>query len=80
MTEYTPIIIAFGAMVAAIIVGFFTPEINVREKIGRKVYIPSTKEEGAISASFGKAGKCKVTFENGISAEVGAKAELIAAS
>lgn len=67
-----------GKYTQAIIAGFFTPEINVREKIGRKVYIPSTKEEGAISASFGKAGKCKVTFENGISAEAGAKAELVA--
>lgn len=65
-----------GKHTIGIISGFFTPEINVREKIGRKVYIPSTKEEGAISASFGKAGKCKVTFENGISAEAGAKAEL----
>ncbi|CAJ1946014.1 unnamed protein product [Cylindrotheca closterium] len=68
-----------GKQTVAIIVGFFTPEINVREKIGRKVLIPSTKEEGSISGSFGKAGKCKVTFENGISAAAeGAKAELIA--
>jgi selenocysteine-specific elongation factor len=60
----------------AIIAGFFTPEVNVRERIGRTVFIPSTKEEGTIAGAFGKAGKCKVAFENGISAEAGAKAEL----
>ena len=65
-----------GKLNTAIISGFFTPEVNVREKIGRKVYIPSTKEEGAIAGAFGKAGKCKVIFENGVSAEAGTKAEL----
>ena len=61
----------------AIIAGFFTPEINIREKVGRKVVIPSTNEEGVIAGTFGKAGKCKVTFEQGISeSAVGAKAEL----
>ena len=61
----------------AIIAGLFTPEINIREeKVGRKVIIPSTNEHGTIVGPFGKAGKCKVTFENGISAAVGSKAEL----
>ena len=65
----------------AIIVGFFTPEINIREKIGSRVLIPSTKEEGTISGAFGKAGKCKVLFENGISeTAVGTKAELFSMS
>jgi selenocysteine-specific elongation factor len=63
----------------AIIAGFFTPEINIRDKVGRRVVIPSTHEEGRIAGPFGKAGKCKVTFEGGISAAVGAKAELDAA-
>jgi selenocysteine-specific elongation factor len=62
----------------AIIAGFFTPEVDVRERIGRIVFIPSTQEEGTIAGAFGKAGKCKVAFENGISAEAGAKAELSA--
>lgn len=65
-----------GKYTIAIIVGFFTPEVNVRERIGRKVVVPSTKEEGTIVGAFGKAGKCKVSFENGISAEAGTKAEL----
>jgi selenocysteine-specific elongation factor len=61
----------------AIIAGFFTPEVNVREKVGSKVRIPSTEEEGKIAGPFGKAGKCKVSFESGLSAQVGAKAELL---
>jgi selenocysteine-specific elongation factor len=60
----------------AIIAGFFTPEINIRDKMGRKVVIPSTNEQGTIVGPFGKAGKCKVLFESGISAAVGAKAQL----
>lgn len=60
----------------AIIAGFFAPEINIKERAGVKVLVPSTKEEGTIVGSFGKAGKCKVFFEGGISSEVGAKAEL----
>lgn len=60
----------------AIIGGFFTPDVNIREHVGAKVVIPSTSEEGKILAPFGKAGKCKVSFEGGISGEVGTKAEL----
>jgi len=61
----------------AIIAGFFAPEVNIREKVGTKVVIPSTNEEGRVAGPFGKAGKCKVSFEGGISATaVGAKAEL----
>mmetsp|Transcript_19374 Transcript_19374/g.28679 ORF Transcript_19374/g.28679 Transcript_19374/m.28679 type:complete len:714 (+) Transcript_19374:61-2202(+) len=65
-----------GKHTAAIIQGFFTPDVNIRERIGVKVFIPSTKEEGKIVGSFGKAGKCKVSFADGISANVGTKAEM----
>ena len=62
----------------AIISGLFTPEIDIRQMVGRIVWIPSTKEEGTIAGPFGKAGKCKVAFEKGISEQtVGAKAELL---
>jgi hypothetical protein len=44
--------------------------------LGVKVLVPSTKEEGSIVGPFGKAGKCKVSFEQGISVEAGTKAEL----
>lgn len=62
----------------AIIGGFFAPQVNIRERAGVKVKIISTNEEGTILGPFGKAGKCKVSFEpHGISAEPGAKAELL---
>lgn len=54
-----------------IVAGFFTPDVNVREKIGWKVVILDGdelyQEEGVIAGSFGKAGKCKVSFSpNGV--------------
>jgi len=61
----------------AIVSGLFTPEVDIRQTAGRAVWIPSTKEEGTIVGPFGKAGKCKVSFEKGVSeSAVGAKAEL----
>jgi selenocysteine-specific elongation factor len=61
----------------AIIDGLFSPEINIREYTGATIYIPATRETGNVAASFGKAGKCKASFPNGISASaVGAKVEL----
>lgn len=60
----------------AIVAGFFAPEVDIREKAGWKVLIPSTNEAGNISGPFGKAGKCKVIFSEGISAIAGAKAKL----
>ena len=58
--------------------GFLTPEINAREKIGMKVRVITTRLEGSITASFGKAGKSKVSFPDGISpALLGTKVELI---
>jgi selenocysteine-specific elongation factor len=62
----------------AIIAGFFAPEVDIRQKVGWKVVIPSTSETGTIWGPFGKAGKCKVSFEDGVSASaVGTKAKLI---
>ena len=66
-----------GKLPQAIIVGFFQPQDDIRERIGQVVRIPSTNETGEIAGPFGKAGKCKVVFESGVSAEAGAKAELI---
>jgi hypothetical protein len=65
----------------AIVAGFFTPEVDIRPMVGRKVWIPSTQEEGKIAGPFGKAGKCKVSFDVGISeSAAGSKAELHAVS
>jgi len=63
----------------AIISGLFTPDVDIRQMVGRTIWIPSTKNEGTISGPFGKAGKCKVSFaDKGISEHtVGAKAELL---
>jgi selenocysteine-specific elongation factor len=61
----------------AIVSGFFGPETDIRQKRGQKVRIPSTQEEGEITGPFGKAGKCIVSFIEGISeSAVGARAEL----
>lgn len=66
-----------GKYPQAIVTGFFQPEDDIRERIGQIVRIPSTGEEGTIAGAFGKAGKCKVTFEEGVSAEPGSKVELL---
>jgi selenocysteine-specific elongation factor len=66
-----------GKFPQAIIAGFFQPQDDIRERIGQVVRIPSTNETGTIAGAFGKAGKCKVAFESGISAEPGVKAELL---
>jgi hypothetical protein len=60
----------------AIVSGFFAPEINIKERAGARVYVPSTKDVGAIVGPFGKAGKCKVSFASGTAAAIGTKAEL----
>ena len=66
-----------GQHTVAIVSGFFAPEVNIRDHVGAKVLVRSTNESGTVVGPFGKAGKCKVSFESGISAEIGAKAELI---
>jgi len=66
-----------GKFNVAIISGLFTPEMNVREKLGVKVVISDTKQEGSIIGSFGKAGKCKVAFPDGLSEDaVGSKVQM----
>jgi hypothetical protein len=66
-----------GKHTIAIVAGFFAPEINIKEKAGTTVLIPSTNEEGKVLGPFGKAGKCKVSFKDGTSAQVGQKAKLM---
>jgi selenocysteine-specific elongation factor len=65
-----------GKQNMAVVSGFFAPEINIKDKVGTTVIIPGTGEQGTIVGPFGKAGKCKVLFDQGISAKVGEKAEL----
>jgi len=66
-----------GKYSIAIIEGLFTPEINIREKVGMVVKVDQTSEEGSIAGSFGKAGKCKVSFPSGLSASVGSSVQLL---
>mmetsp|Transcript_15237 Transcript_15237/g.36561 ORF Transcript_15237/g.36561 Transcript_15237/m.36561 type:complete len:1010 (-) Transcript_15237:95-3124(-) len=61
----------------AIVSGFFSMEDDISEYKGRKVISASTEEEGVIDGSFGKMGKCKVLFKNGISAEIGSQVTMI---
>ena len=66
-----------GKYGVAIVEGFFTPEINIKEKIGMKVVVVDAKEEGVVSGSFGKLGKCKVSFDGGLSSPEGSKVHLV---
>jgi selenocysteine-specific elongation factor len=62
---------------AAIVDGFFSPEINIKEKVGMRVIVVDTNEKGVVSGSFGKMGKCKVLFQHGISVPEGSKVVLL---
>ena len=70
--------LANGDFTMVIVEGFFTPDINIREKVGMKVNVSQSDLVGSIVGSFGKAGKCKVSFPDGIHEKlVGAKVELV---
>eukprot|EP00592_Proboscia_alata_P012912 CAMPEP_0194388700 /NCGR_PEP_ID=MMETSP0174-20130528/99987_1 /TAXON_ID=216777 /ORGANISM="Proboscia alata, Strain PI-D3" /LENGTH=481 /DNA_ID=CAMNT_0039180235 /DNA_START=477 /DNA_END=1922 /DNA_ORIENTATION=- len=61
-----------------IVSGLFTPEMNIRECINMKVLIVSTNETGVVEGPFGKAGKCKVSFQEGATgATIGSKVHLL---
>lgn len=67
---------ANGKHSVAVVSGFFTPAINIKEFAGTKVKVG--EDVGSIVGAFGKAGKCKVSFPTGISPDtVGSKAELL---
>ena len=68
-----------GKSPIAIVSGLFTMEDDISKQKGRKVVAVSTEEEGFIYGSFGKMGKVKVSFENGISAKVGSRVKMLAA-
>jgi hypothetical protein len=67
-----------GKSPIAIVSGLFTMEDDISKHKGRKVMALSTEEEGFIHGSFGKMGKVKVSFENGVSAEVGSHVKMLA--
>lgn len=67
-----------GLYHSVIVEGLFTPQENIRDVVGSKVSIIGTDQVGAIDGPFGKAGKCKVTFCEGVSVDaIGKKVELL---
>ncbi len=66
-----------GKSSLAIVSGLFTMEDDISKHKGRKVVSSTTGEEGVIHGSFGKMGKVKVSFENGVSAEVGSRVKML---
>ena len=69
-----------GKHEVVIVAGFFSPEINIREHAGRSVKIVGKDNiVGKVEGPFGKAGKCKVSFEGGLPVDgtVGKKVELL---
>ena len=65
-----------GKHTIAIVSGFFSMEDDISKHKGRKVVSVTTAEEGLVDGSFGKAGKCKVVFDNGISGDVGSRVQM----
>ena len=69
-----------GKHEVVIVAGFFSPEINIREYAGRAVKIVGQDDViGKVDGPFGKAGKCKVSFEGGLPVDgtIGKKVELL---
>ena len=69
---------ADGLCETAIVGGFFSMEVDIKEYCGTTAKVVQTQETGSILGPFGKAGKCKVSFPDGISPDrVGSKIELV---
>lgn len=66
-----------GKLTVAIVSRLFSMEDDIGKHKGRKVVSLQTEEEGAVEGSFGKMGKCKVFFKDGISATVGSKVKML---
>lgn len=65
-----------GKSTVAIVSGLFSMEDDISQHTGRQVVSNTTEEEGVVDGSFGKMGKCKVLFKDGISAEVGSQVKM----
>lgn len=66
-----------GKYTLAIVSGLFSMEDNISKHKGRKVISLTTEEEGVVYGSFGKMGKCKVSFQDGLSAEIGSRVRML---
>ncbi len=66
-----------GKHTVAIVSGLFSMEDDITQHKGRRVCCLSTDEEGVVDGSFGKMGKCKVFFKEGISADIGSRVQIM---
>lgn len=66
-----------GKHTVAIVAGLFSMEDDISQHKGCSILSISTEEEGTVDGSFGKMGKCKVLFKEGVSAEIGSKVKMI---
>ena len=67
--------------ITAIVSGLFSMEDDISKYKGRIVISTTTQdEEGVVDGSFGKMGKCKVLFKDGLSADVGSPVKMLGAS
>ena len=69
--------LADGKLTMAIVSGLFSMEDDIGKHKGRKVVSLETEEEGTVEGSFGKMGKCKVFFKEGISAVAGSRVKML---
>eukprot|EP01082_Thalassiosira_pseudonana_P015384 g14133.t1 g14133 contig9:1225168-1227439(+) len=66
-----------GKHTMSIVSGLFSMADDINKHKGRRVVCTTTEEEGVVDGSFGKMGKCRCLFEDGISAEVGSQVKLL---
>ena len=66
-----------GKNTLAIVSGLFSMEDDINQHKGRKVTSIATEEEGVVAGSFGKMGKCKVVFKDGIAADAGSRVKML---
>ena len=70
-----------GTSITAIVSGLFSMEDDISKYKGRIVISTSTQdEEGVVDGTFGKMGKCKVLFKDGLSADVGSQVKMLGVS
>jgi len=66
-----------GGYEVLIIANLFSIEENIKEYAGREVGLENVEKKGVILGPFGKAGKCKVSFEGGVKVPTGVPAWLL---
>lgn len=70
-------VLSDGRYTVAIVSGLFSMEDDISKQKDRRVISLTTEEEGLVDGSFGKMGKCKVSFQDGISADIGSRVKML---